>query len=140
MFSLCKYSCSRPIALLIITFRSVVITPVHPTGHVKAFATAQRGFTMASQRELLQIADELLHTLTTRLEDGDGWGWMGGDEKRGWDVELPRAMTVRRWGIQLRFATRDARLRLSGSIRRCQAVWAVLVSQGCNGRFPGRSD
>eukprot|EP00438_Fugacium_kawagutii_P034645 Skav201518 [mRNA] locus=scaffold4516:8836:13613:- [translate_table: standard] len=58
-------------------------SPRFTPSHVKAFAMAQPGFTMASKRELLQIADELLHTLTTRLKDGEIWR-----EMRGWDVEL----------------------------------------------------
>lgn len=39
--------------------------------HVKTFAMAH-GFTAASRKELQQIADELLHSLTSRLQDASG--------------------------------------------------------------------
>jgi len=39
--------------------------------HVKTFAMAH-GFTAASRKELEQIADELLHSLTSRLQDASG--------------------------------------------------------------------
>ncbi|CAK9027081.1 Hypothetical protein SCF082_LOCUS17764 [Durusdinium trenchii] len=40
---------------------------------VKSFTTKNHGFTTASRKELEQIADEILHSLATRLEDAPAY-------------------------------------------------------------------